>query len=616
MGPTQGAVEAESRWDGRPVAALLVRVLVVLIPFLVAWTAVYLLADRFVRPDGLAGLGLWLGQAAAVSLLVSLAAERVTRRALPLAVLLNMTLVFPDQAPSRFGTALRSGTIGRLQERVNAVNSEGLGADDAAAAARAVQLISLLSQHDRLTRGHTERVRAYSDLIAEEMGVSPGDRDRLAWGAMLHDIGKLTVPPEILNKQTRPNDEEWAVLQGHPAASAALLAPLQDWLGEWGRAAAEHHERWDGAGYPSGLAGTDISLAGRITAVADAYDVITSRRSYKPAMSPEAAREELIRCAGTQFDPEVVRAFLNVSLGRRWVTGPLAWLLELPGVMNVGSNLPAVANVVAGAAVVAGSVILPIATDPPDELAYRVDATGGVTVIPSTDIPPGTEAQPTDGPAEETTTTVAADSETAPITAPTPGSTVPEETTTSSDVGSDATDGPDETPPVPGEPISTTTLVTTASTSPSTSSPAGGGSPTTTTTAPTTTAPTTTTTQATTTTATTTTTVPTTTTTVPTTTTTTVPPGTPMAVDDWVTVEEKKDERIFVLTNDDEGSAPFDEATLTIIVPPSHADEYRVHDDHIHYKSETYEGQDSLQYRICNDDGLCDTATLTITVVS
>ncbi len=116
---------------------------------------------------------------------------------------------------------------------------------------------------------------------------------------MLHDLGKLNVPSEILNKPGSPDETEWAILQTHPTAAAELLEPLRPWLGDWINAAAEHHERWDGAGYPLGLAGTEISLAGRITAVADAFDVITSRRSYKESMSAETARQELIRCAGS-----------------------------------------------------------------------------------------------------------------------------------------------------------------------------------------------------------------------------------------------------------------------------------------------------------------------------
>ncbi len=108
------------------------------------------------------------------------------------------------------------------------------------------------------------------------------------------------------------------------------------WLGEWANTIAEHHEKYDGSGYPYGLKGDEISLGGRIVAVADCYDTMTTVRSYKTAMSPKAARAELAACAGSQFDPRVVRAFLDVSIGRlRPVAGPLAWLGSLPFVGSI-----------------------------------------------------------------------------------------------------------------------------------------------------------------------------------------------------------------------------------------------------------------------------------------
>ena len=139
------------------------------------------------------------------------------------------------------------------------------------------------------------------------------------------------MPTEILTKPGRPTDPEWEVLRRHPEYGDALVAPLRGWLTDWADAVAQHHERWDGQGYPRGLAGEEISLAARIVAVADAFDVITSVRSYKPGFASPAAREEIAACAGSQFDPRVVRAFLNVSLGRlRLVMGPLSWLAHAP----------------------------------------------------------------------------------------------------------------------------------------------------------------------------------------------------------------------------------------------------------------------------------------------
>ncbi len=192
-------------------------------------------------------------------------------------------------------------------------------------------LASALNGHDRRTRGHAERVRAYTDMVAEELRLPPADRDRLRWSALLHDIGKLTVHADILNKPGAPTEQEWEELRRHPLEGARLIRPLADWLGEWSLTVEQHHERFDGLGYPYGLAADQISLGGRIVAVADAFDVMTSARSYKNPLSAAVARVELTKGAGTQFDPAIVRAFLNISIGRlRWAMGPLSWLAEVP----------------------------------------------------------------------------------------------------------------------------------------------------------------------------------------------------------------------------------------------------------------------------------------------
>ena len=134
---------------------------------------------------------------------------------------------------------------------------------------------------------------------------------------------------------------------------------MRPWLGEWVDAVGYHHERWDGTGYPRGLAGDEIPRAGRIVAIADVYDVITSSRSYKESASVADARAELVRSSGTQFDPRYVRAFLDISLGKmRLVVGPLSWLAHapllarIPLTPSVGAALGGVAAVVATTATV------------------------------------------------------------------------------------------------------------------------------------------------------------------------------------------------------------------------------------------------------------------------
>ncbi len=193
-----------------------------------------------------------------------------------------------------------------------------------------LELVAALSVHDRQTRGHSERVRVFADLIADEMHLSDADRARLRWASLLHDIGKLVVPPEILTKPAALTDVEMSAVRRHPEEGERLIGPLRAWLGEWGEAVVQHHERYDGTGYPHGLAGDQISLAGRIVAVADSYEVMTAARPYRKSISVSAARKELVKCSGTQFDPMVVRAFLNISMGRLWrVVGFGSWVAQL-----------------------------------------------------------------------------------------------------------------------------------------------------------------------------------------------------------------------------------------------------------------------------------------------
>ena len=174
-----------------------------------------------------------------------------------------------------------------------------------------LQLVAALDVHDRITRGHAERVRGYAASLGRQIGLSEDDLDRLNWSALLHDVGKLEIDAEILNRPGRPTDDEWKELRRHPLAGELLVEPLRGWLGEWIDAVGYHHENWDGSGYPRGTAGEAIPLAGRIVAIADVYDVITSVRSYKEAATPAEARAELVRCSGTQFDPRLVRAFVE-----------------------------------------------------------------------------------------------------------------------------------------------------------------------------------------------------------------------------------------------------------------------------------------------------------------
>lgn len=198
-------------------------------------------------------------------------------------------------------------------------------------AQQVLELTVALSVHDRATRGHSERVQVITDMITRELHLPEEDRARLRWAALLHDIGKLKVPTRVLNKPSQPDAREWTILRRHPAEGARIVAPLLSWLTDWGEAVAQHHEQLDGSGYPLGLRGSQISRGARIVAVADVFEVITAPRAYRRPVSVAEARQELVRVSGSQLDPKVVRAFLNVSVGELWqVVGLGAILCQLP----------------------------------------------------------------------------------------------------------------------------------------------------------------------------------------------------------------------------------------------------------------------------------------------
>jgi hypothetical protein len=320
------------RWSARPWAARVLRVFVFGLPILASVAFVQVVTSFTGVPTSSlwAFLGWWFGVSILASAVVS-ALYALTRRLLPLSGLLGLALVFPDEAPSRFRLALSAGSVETLQARLGQMRDDGADLDAQEAAEILLQLVAALDTHDRITRGHAERVRGYAASLGRQIGLSGDDLDRLNWSALLHDIGKLKVDAEILNKPGRPTDEEWGELRRHPLEGELLAEPLRAWLGEWIDAIGYHHENWDGTGYPRGTAGEAIPLAGRIVAIADVYDVITSVRSYKEAATPAQARAELVRCSGTQFEPRLVRAFVNISLGRmRFLVGPLSWLSNAP----------------------------------------------------------------------------------------------------------------------------------------------------------------------------------------------------------------------------------------------------------------------------------------------
>ena len=369
---------ARSGWRRRPLLSASFRVAATLVPVIVSMGVAFALNRMLpTASDTTTSVGRSL-LLAVCSLAALVVTDKLARRFLPLAVLLQLSLIFPDQTPSRFKAALKGGSGRRLAREVDLARHDGISDDPTRAAEQLLMLATAMGDHDRRTRGHSERVRLYTDLIAEELGMSDDERSRLQWAALIHDIGKIEVPQEILNKKGRPDAKEWAILQTHPLVGERLASPVEAWLGDAVHAVVGHHERWDGTGYPRGLKGPAIPRAAAIVAVADAFEVMTAVRSYKQSMPLADARAELTRCAGTHFSPDVVRALLSVSIGRlRRSMGVLAGLAHLPFVgqaAKAAAYAPdSVATAVgfttstaaAGVGVVAVSGALSVASTPP-----------------------------------------------------------------------------------------------------------------------------------------------------------------------------------------------------------------------------------------------------------
>ena len=173
-------------------------------------------------------------------------------------------------------------------------------------------LVTALDARECETGNHSQRVVRLTLAIADRMGVTGVQRGHIARGALLHDIGKIGVPDEVLLKPAQLNKDEWVEMRKHPEIGARILAGIE-FLEPAVDVVLSHQERWDGKGYPRGLKGVEIPLGARIFAVADAVDAITSDRPYRQHRSFEFAQKEISDNAGTQFDPEVVRHFLTIS---------------------------------------------------------------------------------------------------------------------------------------------------------------------------------------------------------------------------------------------------------------------------------------------------------------
>lgn len=507
---------------------------------------------------------MWFLQAALVGGVTATIVDLQTRRLLPLATLFGLSLAFPGPAPSRLSIAVGAGTVRNREQYVHDRMEIGLSDDPVQAATEAITLITVLGTHQRLSSGATERITSHAGLIAAELGVDDREQEKLTWSMLLHDVGMSTLPAAILDKPGTLTEDEQKVFQTHTAAGESFVAPLADWLGSWRFATSQHHEHWDGTGFPKGIGGERITLSARIVSVVDAYEAVISKGTA--SATSEKAVAEILAASGTSFDPAVVQALRTVAPTTAAATGGAR-----PGV--------AISAVQGAAVLIAAAAMAAIAAPAPITLALDSDIAASA-------------------PASETSTTLPVD-----IVAPAPNGR--STTTTRSVDDANLTSGD-------------ASKLTTTTAAPETSTTDGSSS----TTAPTTTIPvtSTTTTPATTAaprdTATTTTVVELITTTTTTAAPTTTTPAGPSAVADVVYARQDRNKRIDVLANDSIGpsGSAIDVTTLTVLVGPDFGIA-EIKNGQVRYRSNAdHLGEDTLTYMICNEQGTCSTAKVTITV--
>ena len=178
-----------------------------------------------------------------------------------------------------------------------------------------MQIVKTLSgaidAKDTYTNGHSTRVAEYSRAIAKRAGFNEKQQNDIYMMGLLHDVGKIGIPESIINKPARLTDEEYNVIQNHPSMGARILSNITEFP-KLATGARWHHERYDGKGYPDGIAGEDIPVEARMIAIADAYDAMSSRRSYRDVLPQDFIRGELVKGRGTQFDPVFTDVMLEM----------------------------------------------------------------------------------------------------------------------------------------------------------------------------------------------------------------------------------------------------------------------------------------------------------------
>jgi len=178
-------------------------------------------------------------------------------------------------------------------------------------------IISTPREKNKREEQHSNRVSVLCKSMGEALGLPNNNIEELKSVGLLHDIGKIGIDENILNKPGKLTENDWKEIKLHPEIGYRILSTVNE-MAEMANDVLHHHEKWDGKGYPSGLKGEDIPFVSRIIAVADSYDAMTSYRAYKKALSEEDAINEIMRCSGTQFDPEIARVFVEKVARKEW----------------------------------------------------------------------------------------------------------------------------------------------------------------------------------------------------------------------------------------------------------------------------------------------------------
>jgi putative nucleotidyltransferase with HDIG domain len=273
-------------------------------------------AERGVPVPGLRGgvlLALLLAALAAAQLAV-LAAHRHTSR---LSRLMGVVSRMADTGELRsdFESAGGGALVGEMEQTVRrlvATLEESQEARERAYVEALGTVVTALDARDHEITGHSFRVASYAVALSRKLGVNGSLLKAIEWGALLHDLGKMVVPDAVLRKVGPLSEDEWLIMRQHPSWGSELLAEVRFMQPAAVDIVYSHHERWDGQGYPRGLAAEEIPLSARIFAVVDVYDAITSDRPYRRARGHAAAIAELLRVAGTQLDPAIVEVFAQL----------------------------------------------------------------------------------------------------------------------------------------------------------------------------------------------------------------------------------------------------------------------------------------------------------------